>query len=161
MSSKRTVNILSILLVLVGLLQSVGHVTGSKALKQLGMLTVASPLPIVFTEQKGFLETFASEFTLVYEVQGKEKRVPITPELYAKLDKPYNYRNVLGAAISYGPILPEPLVSSVLNYAFISPAPLSKALGIQDLTYAYIELKSKTKGVDKTYTLNIGDKDAF
>ena len=161
MSSKRTVNILSIVLIIVGLLQSVGHVTGSKILKQLGMLTVASPLPLVFTEQKGFLETFASEFTLVYEVQGQEKRVPITPELYAKLDKPYNYRNVLGAAISYGPILPEPLVSSVLNYAFVSPAPLSQALGIVNLRYAYIELKSKTKGVDKTYTLNIGDKDAF
>jgi len=161
MYSKRTVNILAMLLVFVGLLQSLGHVTGSKTLKQLGLLTVASPLPIVFTEQKGFLETFASEFTLVYTVQGKEKRIQITPELYAKLDKPYNYRNVLGAAISYGPILPKPLVASVLNYAFITPAPLSKALGLEGLSYAHIELKSKTKGVDKTYLLTIGDKDAL
>jgi len=161
MKSKKMLNILAILLVMVGLLQSFGHVTGSKTVKQLGMLTVASPLPIVFTEQKGFLETFASEFTLVYDKQGKEERVKITPELYAKLDKPYNYRNVLGAAISYGPILPKPLVESVLNYAFISPAPLSKALGISELSHAYIELRSKTKGVNKTYHLPIGDKDAF
>ena len=154
-------NVLAILLVMVGLLQSFGHVTGSKTVKQLGMLTVASPLPIVFTEQKGFLETFASEFTLVYSKKGEEQRVKITPELYAKLDKPYNYRNVLGAAISYGPILPKPLVESVLSYAFLSPAPLSKALGISEPSHAYIELRSKTKGVNKTYRLTIGDKDAF
>lgn len=161
MKSKKTLNILAILLVMVGLLQSLGHFTGSKTLKQLGMLTVASPLPIVFTEQKGFLETFASEFTLVYTKEGAEQRVKITPELYTKLDKPYNYRNVIGAAISYGPILPKPLVDSVLAYAFISPAPLSKALGIGELTHAYIELKSKTKGVNKTYRLPIGDENAL
>jgi len=159
--SKKIPNILAILLVTAGLLQSLGHLTGSKTLKQLGMLTVASPLPIVFTEQEGFLETFASEFTLVYSKEGKEQRVKITPELYAKLDKPYNYRNAIGAAISYGPILPKPLVESVLSYAFISPAPLSKALGISELNHAYIELKSKTKGVSKSYRLPIGDEDAF
>jgi len=161
MKSKNMLNILAILLVMVGLLQSFGHVTGSKTVKQLGMLTVASPLPIVFTEQKGFLETFASEFTLVYSKNGEEQRVKITPELYAKLDKPYNYRNVLGAAISYGPILPKPLVESVLSYAFISPAPLSKVLGIGNLSHAYIELRSKTKGVNKTYRLPIGDENAL
>jgi len=161
MKSKKMLNILALLLVMVGLLQSLGHLTGSKMLKQLGMLTVASPLPIVFTEQKGFLETFTSEFTLVYSKEGKEERVKITPELYAKLDKPYNYRNVLGAAISYGPILPKPLVESVLSYAFISPAPMSKALGFSELSHAYIELISKTKGVNKSYRLPIGDKDAF
>lgn len=161
MKSKKMLNVLAILLAMVGLLQSLGHITGSKTIKQLGMLTVASPLPIVFTEQKGFLETFASEFTLVYSKKGAEQRVKITPELYAKLDKPYNYRNVIGAAISYGPILPKPLVDSVLSYAFISPAPLSNALGISELSHAYIELKSKTKGVNKTYRLPIGEEDAF
>ena len=153
--------ILSIFLVLLGLMQSLGHIIGNKTIKSLGLITVASPLPIVFTQQKGFLETFASEFTLVYTKEGAEQRVQITPELYAKLDKPYNYRNVIGAAISYGPILPKPLVDSVLEYAFISPAPLSKALGIGELTHAYIELKSKTKDMNKTYRLPIGDEHAL
>jgi len=119
--------ILSILLVGIGLLQALGHITGNKTIKNLGLITVASPLPIVFTQQKGFLETFALDFTLVYEKDDKEERIKITPELYAQLDKPYNYRNVLGAAISYGPILPKELVVSVLNYAFITPGVLSKA----------------------------------
>lgn len=152
------IKIASIVLVLVGLLQSIGHVFGSSTIKQVGFLTVASPLPIVFTQQKGFLETFALEFTLVYEEDGIQKRVEITPELYAKLDKPYNYRNVLGAAISYGPILPEPLVESVLTYAFVNPAPLRQALGLGEFDKAHLELKSKTKGVEKTYILPIKEQ---
>ena len=150
--------ILSIFLVLLGLMQSFGHVMGNKTIKSLGLLTVASPLPIVFTQQKGFLETFALDFRLVYEEQGLQKSIHITPALYAKLDKPYNYRNVLGAAISYGPILPKALVTSVLGYAFVSPARVSKAFGIDEMNNAYIELKSKTKNVDKTYILPLGER---
>jgi len=146
------------LLVLLGLVQSFGHIIGSKTVKQLGLITVASPLPIVFTQQKGFLETFALEFTLVYDKDGKENCLKITPELYAQLDKPYNYRNVLGAAISYGPILPKPLVESVLGYAFVKPAVLSKAFNLGVLKQAHLELVSKTKGVNKKYILPIGER---
>jgi uncharacterized membrane protein len=152
------IKILSILLVLLGLLQSIGHIVGSQSIKGLGAVTMASPLPIVFTQQKGFLETFALEFTLVYEEQGVEKKIEITPELYAQLDKPYNYRNVLGAAISYGPILPQPLVDSVLSYAFVNPAPLRQALGLGEFDKAHLELRSKTKGVEKTYILPIKEQ---
>ena len=85
-----------------------------------------------------------------------EETIKITPELYAKLDKPYNYRNVLGAAISYGPILPKELVASVLNYAFITPGVLSTAFQLGELQNASLELRSKTKGVTKMYALPIG-----
>lgn len=151
------IKILSLLLVFVGLIQSLGHITGNKAIKQLGLITVASPLPIVFTQQKGFLETFALDFTLVYEEDNQKKKIKITPQLYAKLDKPYNYRNVLGAAISYGPILPKELVSSILNYAFITPGVLSTAFQLGELKNASLELRSKTKGVEKMYALPIGE----
>ena len=151
--------ILSILLVGMGLLQALGHITGNKTIKNLGLITVASPLPIVFTQQKGFLETFALDFTLVYEKNNKEERIKITPELYAQLDKPYNYRNVLGAAISYGPILPKELVVSVLNYAFITPGVLSKAFHLGDIKNASLELHSKTKNENKNYVLPIGAND--
>ena len=152
------VKILSILLVLLGLMQSFGHIVGSKTIKNLGLISVASPLPIVFTQQKGFLETFALEFRLIYEEDGVEKSIKITPKLYAKLDKPYNYRNVLGAAISYGPILPKELVHSVLDYAFVNPAIVSQRFGIKKMKNARIELISKTKNVEKKYILNIGEK---
>lgn len=150
--------ILSVLLVCLGLLQSLGHITGNKTIKNLGLITVASPLPIVFTQQKGFLETFALDFTLVYMKNNKEKRIKITPELYAQLDKPYNYRNVLGAAISYGPMLPNELVDSVLNYAFINPGVLSNAFHLGELKNASLELRSKTKNENKYYVLPIGEQ---
>jgi len=154
------IKILSVLLVSLGLLQSFGHITGSKTIKNLGLITVASPLPIVFTQQKGFLETFALDFTLVYDENDQKKRIKITPELYAQLDKPYNYRNVLGAAISYGPMLPKELVDSVLGYAFISPGVLSKAFHLGELKNASLELHSKTKNENKHYTLPIGEQNA-
>ena len=150
--------ILSFLLVGIGLLQPLGYLTGNKTIKNLGLVTVASPLPIVFTQQKGFLETFALDFTLVYEQDHKEKRIKITPELYAQLDKPYNYRNVLGAAISYGPILPKDLVGSVLDYAFINPGVLSKAFHLGEIKNASLELHSKTKNENKHYVLPIGEE---
>ncbi|MBT8348118.1 MAG: hypothetical protein HKP62_01560 [Sulfurovum sp.] len=153
------IKILSLLLVFVGLIQSLGHITGNKTIKQLGLITVASPLPIVFTHQKGFLETFALDFTLVYEKGTKEERIKITPELYAQLDKPYNYRNVLGAAISYGPILPKELVGSVLDYAFITPGVLSKSFHLGEIKNASLELHSKTKNENKNYVLAIGEED--
>ena len=153
------IKILSTLLVLLGLVQSVGHLMGNKTIKSIGLISVASPLPIVFTQQKGFLETFALDFVLVYEEDEVEKKIKITPELYAKLDKPYNYRNVLGAAISYGPVLPKELVSSILDYAFIEPASVSKMFGIGKMKKACIELSPKTKNVNKKYILNIGEKE--
>jgi hypothetical protein len=151
--------ILSFLLVGIGLLQSLGHITGNEIIKNLGLITVASPLPIVFTQQKGFLETFALDFTLMYEQDNKEERIKITPELYAQLDRPYNYRNVLGAAISYGPVLPKALVGSVLNYAFITPGVLSQTFHLGTITNASLELHSKTKNENKTYVLPIGEED--
>ena len=153
------IKILSILLVSLGLLQSFGHITGNKTVKSIGLVTVASPLPIVFTQQKGFLETFALDFTLHYIENDQDKHIKITPELYAQLDKPYNYRNVLGAAISYGPILPKELVDSVLNYAFISPGVLSKSFHLGDIENASLELRSKTKNENKNYILPIGVQD--
>lgn len=152
------IKILSILLVVLGLIQSVGHIFQNKTIKQLGLITVASPLPIVFTQQKGFLETFALEFNLVYEKNGEKKTLQITPSLYAQFDKPYNYRNVLGAAISYGPILPEALVASVLNYAFITPGALSRSFQLEGLEKASLVLRPKTKDVKTLYYLPIGEK---
>jgi len=150
------IKLLSSILVCIGLLQPLGHITGNKTIKGLGLISVASPLPIVFTQQKGFLETFALDFVLVYEHDNVVKQMKITPELYAQLDKPYNYRNVLGAAISYGPLLPSELVSSVLDYAFIKPGILSKAFELVEMRNASLELHSKTKGDTRHYSLPIG-----
>ena len=154
------IKILSILLVAIGLMQPLGYILGSKTVKGIGLVSMASPLPIVFTKQKGFLETFALEFTVVFEKDGRMQRINITPELYARLEKPYNYRNVLGAVISYGPLLDTRLVGSVLNYAFLEPGVVAKAFGLYPMTNAHIELRSKTEHDNRVYTLPIRRQDA-
>ena len=54
----------------------------------------------------------------------------VTPEVYARLQGPYNRRNVYGAALSYGPVLPPELRDPVMRYAVCGDAPLLRELGI-------------------------------
>ena len=132
-------------LVLIGLLQFIGFATQQKWLEGIGKVTVASPLPLVFTEQKG-CETFALDFTLEYEDKnGQTGKLPITPQLYARFDAPYNYRNVLGAAISYGAILPESIWKPVLSYAFIDPGNIGRSFDLETpLRKVTIHLDTRT-----------------
>ena len=148
--------VLSLLLVFIGLIQSIGFMTQQPWLKSIGLMTVSSPLPIVFTEKKG-LETFANDFFLEYEdKKGVMQNIQLTSALYKKLNAPYNYRNVLGAAISYGPFLPEAMLDSVLEHSFQNPGNISLALGLEiPLKNASIVIKTKTKGRDETYVLKI------
>lgn len=164
---------LRISLVAIGLLQVFGFATGQEWLRGVGQITVASPLPIVFTEQKG-CETFALDFSIEYvDETGHRGLVPVTPQIYAIFDEPYNYRNVLGAAISYGAILPEEIWRPVLEFAFIDPGLIGQTFiafhdqtkndpgGIgskaKSLTQVIIHLKAKTAGREnESWELKVG-----
>ena len=143
-------------LVLLGLLQIIGFATGQKWLRGIGQVSVASPLPLVFTEQKG-CETFALDFVLEYEDKnGQVGQVPITPQLYARFDAPYNYRNVVGAAISYGAILPESIWKPVLTFAFIKPGTLGRSFDLETpLRKVTVHLKARTAGRNDTWQLTV------
>jgi len=155
--NRKTRAVLSKLLVGIGCLQMAGYLLGQPWLKSLGAVTVASPLPIVFTEVKG-VETFALDFELHVqdEASTKSQTIPITSELYAAFEAPYNFRNVLGAAVSYGPILPEEITSTVLTYAFQSPGSIASDFGLNPpLENAYIQIESRTAGRDQVWRLPI------
>lgn len=157
----------------IGLLQIIGFATGQKWLKGIGQITVASPLPIVFTEQEG-CETFALDFSIEYkDVTGKRGLVPVTPQVYANFNEPYNYRNVLGAVISYGAILPERIWRPVLEFAFFDPGTIGQtfvAFGDQkkddhvgtmneekSLKQVIVRLRSKTAGREnESWELKVG-----
>ena len=165
---------LRILFVGIGLLQIIGFATGQKWLKGIGQLTVASPLPIVFTEQKG-CETFALDFSIEYGYENGHKGVlPVTPQVYSCFDEPYNYRNVLGAAISYGAILPEKIWRPILEFAFINPGTIGRtfidfhnqtnALSTEgfakekSLKWVTILVRAKTAGREQqSWELRVGD----
>ncbi len=142
------------ILILLGLLQAIGHVFNSQKIKGLGLLTAASPLPIVFTEVKG-VETFASDFYLVWEEENNQKdSLKITSKIYSKLKGPYNRRNVYGAVISYGPVLPKEKIISILNYGLCTDQSLLKEMGLSgNEKNIFIRIISKTKNDSRSWIL--------
>lgn len=131
-------------LVVLGFVQMIGYVTNQKAIRGVGAITVAAPLPLVFTTMSGW-ETFSPEFYFRYKQEhGPWKEVQLTPEIYGQLDAPYQYRNVIGAAFAYGPYLPESMWRPVLNHAFIEPGRATQILGLEEPpSQAVIILKAR------------------
>lgn len=132
-----------------------GDLLGLTALKGLGALSTAAPLPKVFSDVRG-LEPFASEFAFEIERPGQPVQiVSITPELYGRLAGPYNRRNVYGAALSYAPRLPEPLWRQVFGHALCPGGPLRLELGLEDDPAAEIRviLRTRTRGRNDTWRL--------
>ena len=103
--------------------------------KGLAAATLASPAPKVFSAVRG-LETYSTRFFLEWtDRQGVEHSLEITSEIYAKLQGPYNRRNVYGAVLAYGPVLSvdeltKPMFLSACRYALCGKAPVLKEFGI-------------------------------
>ena len=114
----------------IGSLQIIGFLTQIDAIRNIGRLTSASPLPFVFSDFRG-LETYSLEFNITAEgTDGRSITKLITPKLYGEFKGPYNRRNVYGAVLAYGPKLTEPtekpMVDSVLKYGFCNTGPLAE-----------------------------------
>jgi len=123
----REVKLWAGMLLAVGLSQMVFDVLGLTTLKGLAAATMLAPAPKVFSAVRGF-ETYSTAF---YLELGNES-VRLTPELYSRVQGPYNRRNVYGAALSYGPVLPEALRTPVMRFALCGEAPLLAELGLQN-----------------------------
>jgi hypothetical protein len=153
-------------LVGLGLLQAVGwagEFSGLRffsALRGVGLMSVASPLPFVFSSFRR-VETFAAVFEVELErADATRVRYEITPELYSRLDGPYNRRNTYGAVFSYGPALTEPgerhLVESVLRYGLCQGGPLARRFGeTAPVVKVRAEVRSKTRGGAEPFRLEL------
>jgi hypothetical protein len=130
----------AVFLVLLGLLQMSGDLLQQwaagaasrlgRALKGLGAATTAAPAPKVFSSVRG-LETYSTRFYVEWtDTAGVEHSLHVSPEVCARLRGPYNRRNVYGAALAYGPVLPGSLRDPVMRYAVCGDAPLLRELGI-------------------------------
>jgi hypothetical protein len=118
------------LLLLLGLLQMGGDLFRLPFLKKLGAASAASPAPKVFCAQKGY-EAYATRFTLEWvDAWGEVHSRPLTADAAGRLRGPYNRRNVYGAALAYGPILPDTLRDPVLTYGLRGEAPVLREIGI-------------------------------
>lgn len=126
----------AVFLTLLGVAQMFGDVLGILPLKAVAAATGASPAPKVFSAVQG-LETYSTRFFL----DLGDRRVEVTPELYARIRGPYNRRNVFGAALAYGPVLPPSLREPVMRYALCGDAPLLRELGLPKAKTVAVELE--------------------
>lgn len=122
-------------LLAVGLLQMLGAASGNRSLQGLGSALGASPHPKVFSAVQGW-ETYSARFSLHWrDLQGRPRSLALTPELGARLQGPYNRRNMYGAALAYGPVLSrdtttQPMFDAISSYGLCQPAPVLRELGI-------------------------------
>ncbi|MGJ8655990.1 MAG: hypothetical protein ACSHX6_06010 [Akkermansiaceae bacterium] len=156
-----TSNILCIGILTIGSTAMVGHLTGIKALKNIGLATGLAPYTKVFCQAKCLetgqtYETFAADFSIQYiTADGQQFEQKLTPSIYQKMQGPYNRRNVYGAVIAYGPALPETIRKATLNYALTEPGSVAQELGIPaDAEQVRIIINSKTSGANAQWKLN-------
>lgn len=146
-------NLLALLILFLASSQLLGLLLGSRVLRGLGAATLMAPLPKVFSDVRG-LETFASDFTILYEEDGVTQQIAVTPAFYSRLAGPYNRRNVYGAALSYGPRLPEALWSAVFCHGLEPNGPFRKELGIPArATGVRVRIETKTRERSDSWTL--------
>lgn len=106
------------------------HAPVGRALKGVAAATAVAPAPKVFSSVRG-LETYSTRFAIEWtDRAGIMHSLLITPEIYGRIRGPYNRRNVFGAALAYGPVLPKSLRDPVMRYALCDDAPLLRELGI-------------------------------
>lgn len=131
-----------------------GDATGFAPLEGIGLATMASPLPKVFSAVDGY-ETFAASFTLTAErPDGSRTVVELTPESARGLRGPYNRRNVYGAALSYAPRLPPPVWQAVFCHGLEPGGPLRAELGVPaDAERVTVEVVARTRGSSDSWLL--------
>ncbi|MDH5657536.1 MAG: hypothetical protein OEZ34_16600 [Spirochaetia bacterium] len=147
-------------LVLLGMLQMTGYAAGLSALRGIGFLSAASPLPLVFSHFRGF-ETFALDFEVeIAGMDGTIVKQKVIPELYSGLSGPYNRRNVFGAVFAYGPGFQSEdeirLRDSVLRYGFCDPGVLLDEFSLPSPAAGMTaHLKSRTKGDPRSWEFSV------
>jgi hypothetical protein len=146
-------NCAAVLIGVVGCLQMVGYISGSRTLRGLGAASTIAPFTKVFSDVDGF-EPFASEFTIRYrDGAGMVVETGITPAMVSRFGGPYNRRNVYGAALSYGPRLPASLWQPVLCHGLVSNGALRRELGLADATQISVMIRTKTRGRNDVWRL--------
>jgi hypothetical protein len=148
-------NLLAVALLVFGCLQMAGFVVDSRTLRGIGAASAAAPFPKAFSDVEGY-ETFAADFTLRgRDAAERPFELKITPELYARLDGPYNRRNVYGAALSYAPRLPRPLWEAVWCHGLGEDGPLRREFGLPAGAHALeMFIQTRTEGRDDSWLLS-------
>lgn len=146
---------LTLLIGVLGSLQIIGHATGSRTLRGLGLATGIAPYPKVFCEAEGY-EPFAATFIISgTDPEGTPVEIPLTAERYSQLEGPYQRRNVYGAALAYAPRLPENLRNHLFSKVLADDSPLSSELNLPSLTDPQITITARDGEATPTYQFQL------
>ncbi len=124
-------------LITLGTVQMAADLVGLPIVKGIAAAWGASPAPKVFSSARG-LETFSSGFEIRWKDSDDDwKSARLTPEIYQRLEGPYNRRNAYGAAFAYGPVLAADAATAsafeqVTRFAFCPCGGLLQELGLGD-----------------------------
>jgi hypothetical protein len=163
----------AIVWILLGLGQSIGYAFNLTSVRALSVVTVASPLPLVFSVAPNGIETFSTSFRLqVFErvasascddagqctADRLAREDTLTSALYARLNhKPYNLRNAYGVLFSHGPFFQDDkmirLRDQVFQYSLCHDGPLAHAFQLSSNTSrVLIHVHSKTNSKQQQQT---------
>jgi hypothetical protein len=139
--------------VLLGLLNLLGHVSGAASVSRIGFLSAASPLPLVFTDRGGY-EDFATTYRLEIRCAAhRSHSVEVDKRHLARLAGPFDRRGAYVSAFLYAPLLDDELFRAVATSGFCSSErPLAAlfvpehARGGQPITGFTLSVGSRTRG---------------
>jgi len=140
------------ILVLWGALNSTAFLVHNDSVKNIGFVSVSSPLPLVFSKYNG-VETYATEFNATVLYQNTSiLNVKLDAHRYSFLTGAYNRKNVYGAIFTHGPFFNQDSLikirQNILHYAICNPASIVEELKID------AQDKIKSLNIDVIYRQN-------
>ena len=88
------------LLLCIGLLQTIGHITGSKELEQIGYVSAAAPTALNYSQiSPSGLEDFHQYKIKYTTTNGIEGKILLNKEQFSKVEGPYQYRLIYRLAL--------------------------------------------------------------
>ena len=139
-----------------------GHLFNATILQNIGAITVASPLPLVFTDRWG-MEDFASRYFVKWKgasdatgsarISGARR---LKSSDFRRLPGPFTRKDVYATAVAYAPRLPETLWRPVLEYGFCRSGPLWTALAVGIPFGSFqLEVATQTAGRSDTWKFDV------
>ena len=147
-------------LVLWGALNSTAFIAHNSNFKEVGFVTVSSPLPLVFSSYNG-IQTFVTAFNATINYQnGTQTSAMLDVNRYNLLSGSYNRRNVYGAVFSHGPFFNNDILikirQEILQFAVCKPGKLLNEFGFPGIIKKlHIDVLNRHDGNRKIGELNV------
>lgn len=140
----------SVLLVVVGLLQSIGSFTQNNSLYLLGRATMASPHPDVFCAAQG-LEPISNVYTVIGTFKdGTDRSVEVSRKISDRFASRFDYIPRLGPylfGVIWFPVMNTQLSRHLLSYGLCHSGTLANELGFSEELLRVQVLVRSSKGL--------------